>query len=52
LQSLAAPPLVQIGKVESPNKEEHKGYFEKHKCRDKKVAHRRATELNYKTTSG
>jgi hypothetical protein len=51
-QSLAALPLVQTGKVESSKKEEHKANFEKHKCRDKKVAHHQTYELNYKTTSG
>jgi hypothetical protein len=47
--SLAGAALVQIGKVESPKKVKHKGNFEKHKCRDKKVAHRQTYELNYKT---
>jgi hypothetical protein len=50
--SLAAPPLVQIGKVESSKKEEHEGNFEKLKRRDKKVAHDRTYELNYKTILG
>ncbi len=37
--------LIQVGKVESSKKEEHKGYFEKHKCRDRKVAHHLANSL-------
>jgi len=46
-QSLVAPPLIQAGKVEGFKKEEHERNFEKHTCRDEKVAHHQTHELNY-----
>jgi hypothetical protein len=39
LSNKAGAALVQLGKVERPKKEEHKGNFKKHKRCDKKVAH-------------
>ena len=48
-EQLGARPLIQLGKVEGFKKVEHECKFEKHKCRDEKVAHIKTHKLNYNT---